>query len=158
MGEIAIRARGDQRLARQDDDPRRPPCTKGREHPAAQALQHKEGRQQDNVDFPTGTEDPQRHQPSRMHGDDKRIVRRPDLDRAARAQPLGVAAGQHKFTQPLQRHDHKDERGEAHVACRSATQLAVKPGPSEVKSDRFGRPFARSRSSTNSTVGADMLP
>ena len=33
--------------------------------------------------------------------------------------------------------------GEAHAACRSATQLAVKPGPSAVSSDRGGRPCAQ---------------
>src|SRR5437660_12854152 len=93
-----------------------------------------------------------------MNGHDKRIMLSANFDRAACHQPLGVATGKNEFAQPLQRRQRKDDGGEAHAACRSATQLAVKPGPSAVSSDRGGRPAARARSSTNSTVGADILP
>ena len=44
------------------------------------------------------------------------------------------------------------------LAARKVTVLAVKPGPSAVITDKGGRPCLRTRSSTNSAVGADMLP
>src|SRR6185437_15160566 len=102
--------------------------------------------------------DPQRDQPERMNRDDQGIVRGADLDRAARHELPRIASGENELAKPLQRHQREDDGGKTHAACRRATQLAVKPGPSAVRSDRGGRPCASARSSTNSTVGADMLP
>ena len=93
-----------------------------------------------------------------MNRDNQRIMGGADLDRAARQQFLRVVLCEHELAKPLQRHQREDDRGKTHAACRSATQLAVKPGPSAVRSERGGRPCASARSSTNSTVGADMLP
>ena len=62
------------------------------------------------------------------------------------------------FAAALGRDQPKDEFGRCHAACRSETQLAVKPGPSAVNSERAGSPLARARSRMNKTVGADMLP
>ena len=93
-----------------------------------------------------------------MQRDYQGIVAGADLDRAFCQQTFGVVAGQHQFTQPLRRDEEEDEGRDAHAACRSETQLAVKPGPSAVTSERGGRPCASARSSTNRTVGADMLP
>src|SRR5215813_2297354 len=93
-----------------------------------------------------------------MNGDDQRIMRGTDLDRAARFEVFGVGMGKHQLAEPLQRHQQQDDCREAHAAFRKATQLAVKPGPSAVSSERLGSPLASARSSTNSTVGADMLP
>ena len=93
-----------------------------------------------------------------MDQHDQRIVLRVEFDCATRPQSFGVAAGENEFAEPLQRNQRQDDRGESHAACRSATQLAVKPGPSAVNSERGGRPCARARSSTKRTVGPDMLP
>ena len=103
-------------------------------------------------------ENPQSDQPGRVNRNDQRIMTGIDLDRTARQQRPGIVAGKDQFAQPLQRDQSKDNGSEAHAACRSATQLAVKPGPSAVSSERGGKPFAATRSSTKSTVGADMLP
>ena len=93
-----------------------------------------------------------------MDQHDERIVAGADLDRAAGQQPARVVAGQNELSQALQRDQQENGGGEAHAACRNATQLAVKPGPRAVSSDRAGRPCAMARSSTNKTVGADILP
>ena len=93
-----------------------------------------------------------------MHEHDQRIVLRVEFDCTACAQSFGVATSDNEFAEPLQRNQRQDDRREAHAACRSATQLAVKPGPSAASSDRGGSPWARARSSTKRTVGADMLP
>ena len=93
-----------------------------------------------------------------MHRDDKRIMTRRHLDGAARQQPFGVASGDDEFRGALQRDQGENEFGRGHAACRSATQLAVKPGPSAVNSERAGSPFAMTCSSTNRMVGDDMLP
>src|SRR6185437_13070007 len=93
-----------------------------------------------------------------MDRNDQRIMLRRQLDRALCQQALRIIAGEHEFAGTLQRDQRQDELGQAHAACRSATQLAVKPGPSAVSKERDGRPCCRARSSTNKTVGADMLP
>ncbi len=92
----------------------------------------------------------QRHQ--------KRIVAAADLDRAFGQQTPGIVTGENEFAQTLGRDEEKNDGRRAHAARRSETQLAVKPGPSAVTSERDGRPCASARSSTKSTVGADMLP
>ena len=66
--------------------------------------------------------------------------------------------GENEFSGALQRDKAEDEFRRTHAACRSETQLAVKPGPSAVISERAGSPLARARSRTNNTVGDDMLP
>ena len=110
------------------------------------------------TDVLIATPDPQGDQPRRMNRYDQRIVTGADLDCTACQQLTCVVAGQNEFTQPLQRDQQQNGRCEAHAACRNATQLAVKPGPSAVSSERAGSPRAMARSSTNRTVGADMLP
>src|SRR5579872_5476769 len=93
-----------------------------------------------------------------MDSDHQRIMLASDLDRAARQQPCGVAVGEQEFGSALDRHERKDDLPCRHAARRSETQLAVKPGPSAVRSARGGNRFARVRSRIKSTVGADMLP
>src|SRR5882757_533383 len=83
---------------------------------------------------------------------------RADFDGAACQQLCGVATRKREFAEALQRDHRENDGSEAHDACRSATQLAVKPGPSAVSNDRDGKPCARARSSTNRTVGDDILP
>ena len=61
-----------------------------------------------------------------------------DLKRAAREQRPGVLARKHQLAQTLQRDQCQDDGGKCHAACRNATQLAVKPGPSAVSSERGG--------------------
>ncbi len=93
-----------------------------------------------------------------MHGDDQEVMPGRDLDRPAGQQSVSVVTREDELSRALQRDQPENEFSRCHVACRSVTQLAVKPGPSAVNSDLAGSPFARARSSTNNTVGADMLP
>ena len=93
-----------------------------------------------------------------MKDDEQRVMAGADLERAALEKSHSVAAGNCKLAKPLQRDQRQYDRCGSHAVCRRATQLAVKPGPSAVSSDRRGKSFASARSSTNSTVGADMLP
>ena len=158
MRKISVGSRRDQRLARQHDDARGPSRPQRGKDPQPQALQHDEACECRENDVLIAAPDPQGDQPRRMNRHDQRIVTGADLDRAARQQPARVVAGQNELTQSLQRDQQENGRREAHAACRNATQLAVKPGPSAVSSDRAGRPRAMARSSTNRTVGADMLP
>ena len=117
-----------------------------------------DGRKRDEIDFLIPPENPECHQPGRMNRHDQRIMPRADFDSATRKQGPCIAAGKNELAQPLQRHQNENDSREAHAACRSTTQLAVKPGPSAVRSARVGKPCARARSRTNSTVGADILP
>ncbi len=75
-----------------------------------------------------------------MNRDNKRIMSRRQFDGAARQQIARVAAGDHEFAGPLQRDQCEDDFGRGQAACRSVTQLAVKPGPSAVSSERGGKP------------------
>src|ERR1700755_848202 len=93
-----------------------------------------------------------------MDRDNERIMSRGDLDRAARDQAVRIAPGDHQVAAPLQRDQSENDFGCGQAACRKVTQLAVKPGPSAVNRERGGRPASRACSSTNNTVGADMLP
>ena len=102
---------------------------------------------------------PQADQPRGVQGHDQRIVAGRGLARALGKQALGVAPGQDKLAETLQGHQAEDgPRQDHHAAWASDRQLQVKPGPSAVSTVRPGRPCFASRSSTNSTVGADMLP
>lgn len=88
-----------------------------------------------------------------MNRDDQRIVLRCDLHGAASQELSSVKARMDEFAHALQRDSAENDFSNRHAACRSETQLAVKPGPSAVNSDRAGSPFARACSSTNNTVG-----
>jgi hypothetical protein len=78
--------------------------------------------------------------------------------RATRKQSRCIVARQQKLGEALQSNGTEDDLGRRHAACLMETQLAVKPGPSAVSSERDGSPLLSTRSSTNSAVGADMLP
>jgi len=87
----------------------------------------------------------------------RRVVAGTDLDAAGRQEAPRIAPRQRQLAQPLRRHEREDGEGEAHRW--SVTKPALKPGPSAESSER--PPRSRSftaRSSTNSTVGDDMLP
>src|SRR3954467_12071844 len=92
-----------------------------------------------------------------MDRDDERIVRRADLMGAARQQGLLIAVRQPQFAETLERNQRKDDDRKSHAAS-SIRPEQVKPGPKAVIITRSGRPRSSSRSSTNSTVGALMLP
>ena len=93
-----------------------------------------------------------------MHRDHQRIMPRGHLDGAAGQKPSRMGVRKNELSGALQRDQAEDEFRRAHAACRSETQLAVKPGPSAVNSERAGSPLERARSRMNSTVGDDMLP
>ena len=76
-----------------------------------------------------------------MHRDDQRIMPRRHFDGAARHQLAGVVACNDEFADALQRDDDENEFGRGQAACRSVTQLAVKPGPSAVSSERAAGPL-----------------
>ena len=93
-----------------------------------------------------------------MEQHDQRIMPRCDLHRAARHQAAGVAPGDQEFAAALQGDEEKDREAERHAAFSKTTQLVEKPGPMALTTQSSGRPSAITRSSTNRTVGADMLP
>src|ERR1700730_13042236 len=93
-----------------------------------------------------------------MQSDDQRIMASRHLVGALRTQPVGIALGQDKLAETLQGHQAEDQPGQRHAARASERQLQVKPGPSAVSTVRRGSSALINRSSTNSTVGADMLP
>ena len=93
-----------------------------------------------------------------MHRDHQGIVTPGHFDGAAGLEPSRIVMRENEFSGALQRDEAEDEFRRTHAACRSETQLAVKPGPSAVNSERAGNPLARARSRMNSTVGDDMLP
>src|SRR5579875_429890 len=105
-----------------------------------------------------------------MKQDEEGIVIGAVLDRAHGEEAPRVAAGVGELGQPLQCDQRDDHLGKAHAALRAGSAAAaraastrrkpaVKPGPSEVSSERRGSPArVMARSNTNSTVAADMLP
>ncbi|MDB5567934.1 MAG: hypothetical protein JWP84_4500, partial [Tardiphaga sp.] len=101
---------------------------------------------------------PQRDQPSPVHGNEPRIVTGPNFQAAPVEKPFRILVSKDEFAATLQRYKAEENCGEGHAARRIATQLAVKPGPSDVSNDRNGTWPARTRSSTNKTVGADIFP
>ena len=103
-------------------------------------------------------EAPESEEPRGVDGDDGGVMLGSDLDRAARHQPPRVAAREHQFAAPLQRDEQQDQRGEGQAARLSTAQLDVKPGPIALRTEHAGRPCLTMRSSTNRTVGEDMLP
>src|ERR1700737_3533786 len=153
-----IRSCRHQRLIRQNNDPRCPAPAKRPHHPEAKTLQDEIEQQESDVHRLIVSQDPQRYQPCRVHRHDQRIMPAGDLDGTTGHELAGGVAGNQKLRGTLQRDDAENEFSRSHAACRSATQLAVKPGPSAVNSDRAGSPLARIFSNTKSTVGEDMLP
>ena len=134
----------------------------GGDHPHAQPLEDDEQRQPApaylDVRAPDG-QIPEADEPRGMQGHDQRIVAGRGLARTLGKQALGVAPGQDKLAETLQGHQAEDgPRQDHHAAWASDRQVQVKPGPSAVSTVRLGRPCFASRSSTNRTVGADMLP
>ena len=94
--------------------------------------------------------------------DVKRVAFGIRLDRAQPTQPDGIAPRVSKLNKPLQRNrtEHPIEYGHRLSIRRKP---AVKPGPRAVISARsqccpVARAWASTRSSTNITVAADMLP
>ena len=93
-----------------------------------------------------------------MQQDKQRIMPAPDLDGAAAQECPRVSRGKDNFGEAL-RGDQTDDKGDgAHDALSTRRKAAVKPGPSAVSSSRPSAPARSARSSTNSTVAADMLP
>ena len=155
----AIRAAADQRRVGKDDDARGPASAQAWRPPrCARAPAATNMRQPEAVDRPAGRQPPQaRASHSGVNGDDQRIMAGACFARALREQPPRVAVRQPQLAEPLQRDQREDDDAEDHAAS-SSSPAQVKPGPKAVISTRSGRPRASSRSSTNSTVGALMLP
>ena len=93
-----------------------------------------------------------------MHQHDRRIVPGSELDGALRQERRCIAARESEFGNPFGGDEPKKQGGGRHAALFRETQLEVKPGPIAVNNVREGRPARRTRSSTKSTVGDDMLP
>src|SRR5260370_40864256 len=93
-----------------------------------------------------------------MQSDQQRVVARRHLDRAPPEQPGRIASGDDQFAEALQRNECQNGKRQRHAARARDNTPHEKPGPSAVMTVRLGRPPAISRSSTNMTVGADMLP
>ena len=97
-------------------------------------------------------------QPEGVHQHDCWIVPGSDLEGALCQQRRCIAARETEFRNPLRGDQPKQQGGGRHAALFRETQLAVKPGPIAVSNVREGKPARMTRSSTNSTVGDDMLP
>ena len=162
VGQVAIGAAGDQPLAGNDDDARGPARPQGRQHPHAQSLQ-------DDEEAPAGQgrargrcasaryQSPASH--SVCESDDQRIVLRRHFDRAAFEKPGGVAAGEDQFAQALQRDERQDKDRQRHAARARDSTPAREARPHGSRAPcAWACPAATTRSSTNRTVGADMLP
>jgi len=92
-----------------------------------------------------------------VQGDQQGIVAGADLLSAPFEQAACVARGVGQLGKPQERHGEDQPLRRAHYASRSRNP-AVKPGPRADASRRPDTPRASIRSSTNSTVTADMLP
>jgi len=79
------------------------------------------------------------------------------LNRAPGEQSPRVAVRQPQFAEPLERDECQNDEVERQAASRSIP-AQVKPGPKAVINTLSGSPRSSSRSSTNITVGALMLP
>ena len=93
-----------------------------------------------------------------MQHDNQRIMGGRVFDAATGQQPRGIVPGQNKLRQPLDGDKTKQDDRANQAAVFSETQLALNPGPIAVMTERDGSPARSIRSSTNSTVGADILP
>src|SRR4029079_18451876 len=102
-------------------------------------------------------EPPQGEEPEGVNRDDQRIVAGADFAPSALDPPPGVAVRQPQLADALERYQRKDNDRQAHAAS-SISPAQVKPGPKAVINARSGSPRLSSRSSTNNTVGALMLP
>ena len=161
MRQPAIGPAVDQSLAGKHDDARGPAGPQGHEHPGAQSLKGEEYRDQDRVRRGQRLRDdevPQPEQPGGVQSDQQRVVARRHFDRAPAEKPGRIASGDDQFAEALQRDECQNGKRQRHAARARDSTPQVKPGPSAVMTVRLGRPSAISRSSTNRTVGADMLP
>ena len=106
-----------------------------------------------------------------MNQNDQRVVPRCSFKRPLRQQPLRVASRDDKLRPPLHSNEGKNcnrervpigryrqERPLQPAGAASVTVETVKPGPSAMSNDFWGNAPVSTRSSTNSAVGADILP
>src|SRR6185437_1207586 len=142
---------------RKYDDTRRPALAERGEDPQAADLDQEEQRKPQGLDRLAGGQPPQGQEPARVEGDDQRVMTRPVLACALAKEPPRVSVRKPQLTQALERNERKDGNIEDHGAS-SIRPAQVKPGPNAVISTLSGRPRSSSRSSTNITVGALMLP
>src|SRR5918993_1370210 len=102
--------------------------------------------------------EPQHGKPGGVKQHDEIIVSRRRLMGAAGEQPLGISLRKRQLSQALEGDERQDSGALPHQQRSSSIPAQVKPGPKAVSIVRPGSPRARSRSSTNSTVGALILP
>src|SRR5579885_549054 len=156
--QVAIGAAADERRLRQRDDPRRPIRAERGDGPEPQPLQSEEGRKRRPADRRLRRRaEEERRKPADMQRDDGGVMGAAVLLGSASAQGPGVARGPAKLAQTLQRDEAEEQRRGAHRLS-STMKPAVKPGPSALISMRRRTPLRSMRSSTKSTVTADMLP
>jgi len=102
-----------------------------------------------------------------MQRDDRRIMAAAEFDCASCPQAGFVRTPINEFDGTLHADcgENRDRRriGAGRIAAHDArlpsvTVLKVNPGPSAIKSELSGMPFSSTRCSTNSAVGADILP
>src|SRR6185437_10029630 len=101
--------------------------------------------------------DEERREPARMQQHEQRIMPATLLHGTATQQRLCIAPGVDELGEPQQYHQRQDETRCAHAAS-SSWNPAVNPGPSDVTIILPRLPDRSTRSSTKSTVAADMLP
>ena len=128
------------------------------QHPEPKKLKRGEHAEPGQRHRPIPADKPEPGEPGGMKRHDQRVVPGARLHRASRKKTPGVARGKCELAEALQRHEGENRGRKGHAALFRDTQLAVKPGPMAVMSARFGVPVRRKRSSTKSTVGADMFP
>src|ERR1700722_16322541 len=149
----------DQSRARHGNDPCVPIGTETCDHPDARGLQKHENREPGPGNLKWRRQKPNnRQQPGGMQQHNQGVMAGADFHCALRLQSLGIAVGEQQLSQPLQHHQEDDGVGDPGHRPSSIRKAAEKPGPRAVRSVRWDFFSNFMRSTTNSTVTADMLP
>src|SRR5260221_10987985 len=155
--ELPGRAAHQEFCAGQQDDPRAPAAAERRDTPQPAKLQRDKDRKERPGRGGIGRhQQKQADKPGAMHHDEPGIPARVDLDRALRPQTACVRRRKGQLGAALQDDEAENRVEDAHPRL-STAKPAVNPGPSAVTSARSHR-LSSARSSTNSTLAADMLP
>src|ERR1700733_9368705 len=159
MADETIGPAPDQWRAGDRNDPCGPIGTEACDHPDARGLQEHENRKPRPGNLKSDRQKPKhRQKPGGVQQHDQGIMGGADFHRALRFQSSGIAIGEHQLAQPLQHHQKDDGVGNPGHRPSSIRKAAEKPGPSAVRRVRWDFFSNFMRSTTNSTVTADMLP
>ena len=163
MLEIAVWTFPNRWFVAERDHARRPERSEGDDDPEPQSLEDRESHQQRPTGRKTGWRGYREgNEPAAVERNEQRVVASPGFAAAPPQQRLGIATRMDEFSQSFDS-DERDQsvwptkrNHDGHSS--SIWKAAVKPGPSDDRSTWPACLLRMSRSSTKSTVGADMLP